>query len=375
MVFKKINIQLVEYLAFTLIWAGVFGTPFFIHKHFGDVQWNRMIDDWINISFFFIVFILNSYWLVPKYLFNRKYIIYTSSIVLMISILIGGNLMIEQFKRSQEPVYMPPMELGPGMPPMELGSRMAPPLGYKAPPPPVEKPFFMVLIENLIISLLVIGASTAFKMMSQWINEEDKRKDIEKEQLKTELALLRHQVSPHFFMNTLNNIHALVDIDTETAKDAIIRLSTLMRYLLYDTAKGNTSLPKEIEFIRSYISLMQLRFSKKVKIDIELPAHIPDIQIPPMMYISFLENAFKHGVSYQAESYVIFKLEIIEKRLNCQIKNSNPQSKKEVKSEYSGIGLANIKKSLEILFKNDYILEIEDNASYFEVYLSIPINM
>ena len=372
---KKINIQLVEYLAFTLIWAGVFGTPFFIHKHFGDVQWDRMIDDWINISFFFIVFILNSYWLVPRYLFKRKYFIYISAIVFMISILIGGNLIIDNFRRPHEPVSMPPMELGPGMPPMELGSRMAPPMGFRTPPPPEEKPFFMVLIEDLIISLLVIGASTAFKMMSQWINEEDKRKDIEKEQLKTELALLRHQVSPHFFMNTLNNIHALVDIDTETAKDAIIRLSTLMRYLLYDTAQGHTSLPKEIEFIRSYIALMQLRFSKKVKIGIELPAQIPDIQIPPMMYISFLENAFKHGVSYQVESYVIFKLEIMDKRLNCQIKNSNSQSNKDAQSEYSGIGLTNIKKSLEILFKDDYILEINDDPSYFEVKLSIPINI
>ena len=374
--FKKINIQLVEYLAFTLIWAGVFGTPFFIHRHFGDIQWDRMIDDWINISFFFIVFILNSYWLVPRYLFKRKYLIYISSIVLMIAILIGGNLMIDNFRRPHEPVSMPPMELGPGMPPMELGSKMAPPMGFRpSPPPHEEKPFIMVLIEDLIISLLVIGASTAFKMMSQWINEEDKRKDIEKEQLKTELALLRHQVSPHFFMNTLNNIHALVDIDTTTAKDAIIRLSTLMRYLLYDTAQGHTSLPKEVEFIRSYISLMQLRFSKKVKISIELPAQIPDIQIPPMMYISFLENAFKHGVSYQVESYVIFKLEIIDKRLNCQIKNSKHKITQEIDKEYSGIGLSNIKKSLEILFKDDYILELKDEPSYFEVNLSIPINI
>ena len=138
----------------------------------------------------------------------------------------------------QKPLSMPKMELGPGMPPMELGTKMPAPIGYNAPDPVEQKSLFMEFIDNFIIALLVVAAGTTVKLLSQWLNEEGRRKDVEKEQLKTELALLRHQVSPHFFMNTLNNIHALIVINTENAKDAVIRLSTLMRYLLYDTAQG-----------------------------------------------------------------------------------------------------------------------------------------
>jgi LytS/YehU family sensor histidine kinase len=272
-----------------------------------------------------------------------------------------------------QPVSMPPMDLGPGMPPMELGSKMPAPMGFRRPEMPQQKTFFMIFVDYMILAILVVAAGSTFKMISQWLNEEGRRKDVEKEQLKTELALLRHQVSPHFFMNTLNNIHALVDIDTEIAKDAIIRLSTLMRYLLYDTVHGQTSLKKEIEFIVSYITLMQLRFSKKVSITVEVPEDIPDIQIPPMLFISFLENAFKHGVSYQANSFVQFKLEVIENQINCHIKNSKHKSKETLDKSYSGIGLTNIQKSLELLFENEYTLNILENDKEFDVNLTIPI--
>jgi LytS/YehU family sensor histidine kinase len=231
----------------------------------------------------------------------------------------------------------------------------------------------MEFIDNFIIALLVVAAGTTVKLLSQWLNEEGRRKDVEKEQLKTELALLRHQVSPHFFMNTLNNIHALIDINTENAKDAVIRLSTLMRYLLYDTAQGQTSLKKELEFIESYIALMQLRFSKKVKISLEIPERIPDIQIPPMLFISFVENSFKHGVSYQADSFVLFHVDVTDSNLTCIIRNSKHKNKEKFDKSYSGIGLTNIKKSLSLLFADNYFLDIRDLEREFEVRLSIPI--
>jgi LytS/YehU family sensor histidine kinase len=265
------------------------------------------------------------------------------------------------------------MNLGPGMPPMELGTKMQPPMGYRPPSAPVQKSIFMLYTDNFIIAALIVAAGTTIKLLSQWLVEEGRRKDIEKEQLKTELAFLRHQVSPHFFMNTLNNIHALIDINTDIAKDAVIRLSTLMRYLLYDTSKGYTSLNKEIEFIESYISLMKLRFSEKVIISVDVPAKMPDIQIPPMLFISFLENAFKHGVSYQSDSFVIFKLEVKDNRINCSIRNSKHKPKEKTNKKYSGIGLTNIRKSLELLYNKEYTLAIHDKETEFEVLLTIPI--
>ena len=322
---------------------------------------------------FLVIFILNAYIFVPKILFNKKYLSYVAVTLSAVIAVIVIIITIQTFIVPPQPLSMPRMDLGPGMPPMELGSKMPAPMGYRAPEQPESKSIFMTFTDNLIISILVVAAGTAFKMMSQWLNEEDRRKDMEKEQLRTEIALLRHQVSPHFFMNTLNNIHALVDINTETAKDAIIRLSTLMRYLLYDTAHGQTSLKKEIEFIESYISLMQLRFSEKVKISIDVPKIIPDIQIPPMLFISFLENAFKHGVSYQSSSFVNFKMEVAEDQLTCIIRNSKQKMKENFDKSYSGIGLTNIRKSLELIFGKNYILNIIENEKAFEVFLKIPI--
>jgi len=370
---KSSNLKSIELVVLTLIWLGVFSIPFFQNRQYGLVDWSKVFDEWIRMFSFLLIFILNAYYFVPKLLFQKKYISYVGYIILAIFVIIGTYVLLLYSFTPSEPLSMPPMNLGPGMPPMELGSKMPAPMGFRTPHIQEQKSIIMIFTDNLIISILVVGAGTTLKMMSQWLNEENRRKDVEKEQLKTELALLRHQVSPHFFMNTLNNIHAMIDINVETAKDAIIRLSTLMRYLLYDSAQGQTSLKKEVEFIESYITLMKLRFSKKVIIIVNLPERIPDIQIPPMLFISFLENAFKHGVSYQAESFVSFNLQINDNQIYCVIKNSKHIARESHDKSYSGIGLTNIRKSLDLLFKNDYSLNINENDRYFEVQLKIPI--
>ncbi|MDD4970956.1 MAG: histidine kinase [Paludibacter sp.] len=369
---KSPNLKAIEIAVLTLIWMSIFSIPFFQNRLYGLVDWSNVLVEWVRMFSFLVIFVINAYYFVPKLLFQKKYLPYVGYAFLLILVVIGISILLQHFLLPVEPLAMPPMDLGPGMPPMELGSKMPAPMGFRTPHLQEQKSLLMIFTDNLIISILVVGAGTTIKMLSQWLYEEKRRMDVEKEQLKTELALLRHQVSPHFFMNTLNNIHAMIDINVETAKDAIIRLSTLMRYLLYDTAQGHTSLKKEVEFIESYITLMQLRFSKKVTITVDLPERIPDIQIPPMMYISFLENAFKHGVSYQFESFVAFKLEINENILNCTIRNSKHKSKENQDKSYSGIGLTNIRKSLELLFKDDYLLVIKENDKEFEVQLKIP---
>jgi len=369
---KSLNLKAVETVVLTMIWLAIFSIPFFQNRIYGLVDWSKVLVEWIRMFSFLVIFLINAYYLVPKLLFYKKYRSYIGYVFLLIFAVIGVNILLQYFLSPVEPLSMPPMNLGPGMPPMELGEKMPAPMGFRTPRIQEQKSIIMILTDNLIISILVAGAGTTLKMMSQWLYEEKRRMNVEKEQLKTELAMLRHQVSPHFFMNTLNNIHAMIDINVETAKDAIIRLSTLMRYLLYDTAQGQTSLRKELDFIESYIRLMQLRFSKKVVIMVNLPEKIPDIQIPPMLYISFLENAFKHGVSYQAESFVSFSLEINGNRLSCIIRNSKHKSKDNPDKSYSGIGLTNIRKSLELLFKNDYTLNIKETDKEFEVQLKIP---
>jgi len=370
---KILNIRIIELFVYVVIWLAVFSVPFFNLRIDNTVDWGKVSGEWIRMFSFLVLFLLNTIVLVPRFLFQKKYRSYIFTTLFTIIALIGVTISIRMFIAPEQPLSMPPMELGPGMPPMELGPGMPPPMGYKPVAQPEQKSIFMMFLDNFVIAILVIGVSTAVKMVSQWLNEESKRKDLEKEQLKTELALLRHQVSPHFFMNTLNNIHALIDINAEDAKNTIIQLSVMMRYLLYDTALGQTTLKKEIAFIESYITLMKLRFPENVTVTLTVPEDIQDIMIPPMLFISFLENAFKHGVSYPAESFILFKIEQNDSKLNCVIRNSKFKIKESDENRYSGIGLTNIKKSLELLFRNDYILNINENEKEFEVQLTIPI--
>jgi hypothetical protein len=370
---KTINFKYIEIIIYFIIWLSVFTLPYFIHRENFIVDWEKVIIEWLRLFAYLTIFTLNVYVLIPRFLFNKNYKLYITLSILTIIFVLSTSISLQKFLKPSNTLSMPPMEIGPGMPPMELGNNMPAPMGYRAPQAPIEKSLFMIIVDNLIIAFLVFAAGTTIKLMTRWLNEEQKRKDVEKEQLKTELALLRHQVSPHFFMNTLNNIHALIDINSDTAKDAVIRLSTLMRYLLYETSHGQTSLQKEIDFIESYIILMQLRFSKKVKITLDIQKKLPAIQIPPMLFITFIENAFKHGVSYQNESFVIFKLQLIDNQIICKIKNSKNKQVENYNKTYSGIGLTNIRKSLNLLFENDYYLNITENEKEFEVDLKIPI--
>ena len=370
---KWTNIKIVELLAFSVIWLSIFSIPYFNNRIFSIVNWDKVIGEWIRVATFLAIFLINIFVLIPHLLINKKYWLYIFAAICVVLFALGINTAIGLHIAQNHPVYMPPMDFVPGMPPMELGSGMAPPMVFK-PMAPLDKPsLLMIFIDNMIISFLVIGASTTIKIGAKWLDEEGRRKDIEKEQLRTELAFLRHQVSPHFFMNTLNNIHALVDINAEDAKSTIIQLSTMMRYLLYETQQGHTTLRKELDFIESYIALMKLRFPKCVSVTVSLPESSPEVQIPPMLFTSILENAFKHGVSYKTQSFVAVKIEILDNRLICNIKNSIHKNIEQKNELHSGIGLANVRKSLDLLYDKSYNLEIRQTEKEFEIELSIPI--
>jgi len=368
---KSSKITVIEYLLFGVIWLGIFSIPFFNQWGFSSPDWEKLFSEWLKIFGFFLLFLANIGILIPRFLITKKYKTYIFSAIALIAIVPLTGLFLDSIL-FPAPLKMPPMNLGSGIP-MELGSGMPAPIGFKPEQKTGYDSLALQIVANMIISFLIVGSSTTFKVISQWLVADDLHKELEKEQLRTELALLRHQVSPHFFMNTLNNIHSLIDLNQENAKDAVIRLSTMMRYLLYDTSQGQTSLKKEIGFIESYISLMQLRFSKHVTVKLEVPDTIPDLQIPPMLFISLLENAFKHGVSYQNDSFVLFSIGITSNRLHCTLKNSKHFKLPEQGNRYSGIGLSNIKKSLDLLYGKNYQYEISENDKEYQVFLSVPI--
>jgi hypothetical protein len=346
-----VNSRKIEAWFYILIWTFVFSVPYFSERGSGHINWNEVFRNWMRVSGYLVIFLINVYFLVPRFLLRKRYLNYFVLVSALILLVIGISIVLQ-------PRLQPFAGSGIETPVLDA---------------PRQKPPFMAFADNLIICILLVGAGTTIKLMSKWLNEEQLRKDVEKEQLKTSLALLRHQVSPHFFMNTLNNIHTLVEIDSGKAQDAIERLSTLMRYLLYDSAQSSIELKKEIEFINSFVSLMQLRHSDEVEVKIRIPDQIPDIKIPPMLFISLLENAFKHGVNYPLKSYIYLEMQIHQDTLSCNIKNSKHKAVANQFEEYSGIGLENIKKSLNLLYEKDCTLEISDKAHEFEVNLTIPV--
>ncbi len=346
----------IEFLSYFLIWAFVFSVPYFSERSSGQINWNEVIKNWFHVLTYLVIFLVNVYFLAPRLLFKKRYMHYFISISFITIVIVTINILPWRF-------------------PHQPGSEIVTPNGSMPSSinAPNRKPPIMAFADNFIICILLVGAGTTIKLMSKWLGEEKLRKDAEKEQLKTNLALLKHQVSPHFFMNTLNNIHTLINMDTGKAQDAVERLSTLMRYLLYDSAQNTIELKKEIEFIYSFISLMKLRHSDEVEVTLLIPNDIPDIKIPPMLFISLLENAFKHGVNYPMKSFIYFEIQIHEKTLNCIIKNSIHKTVANQFDGYSGIGLNNLKKSLNLLYEHNYKLDISHKENEFEVNLTIPV--
>lgn len=240
-------------------------------------------------------------------------------------------------------------------------------------PPKGPKPFhFFPPIANTLLVLLIIVFNRGLKMQFRYFAKEKRFMELENENIQNELNYLKHQINPHFFMNTLNSIHALVRTNPEKAEDAIVGFSKIMRYLLYESNQQTVSLEKELVLIKNYVALMRLLLTDHVKINLELPWIYPTTHIPPLIFITFLENAFKHGISYSKESYINFTLKYDEQYIYSSIQNSNHHIKSDVDS---GIGLENVKKRLFLIFGDKYNIKITNTPSEFRVDLQIPIQL
>jgi predicted transcriptional regulator with HTH domain len=231
--------------------------------------------------------------------------------------------------------------------------------------------FGQVDIIAAIVAFLMIGMNLGIKLYFKNDSDDKRMQVLERQNLKQQLEYLKYQINPHFFMNTLNNIHALVDIDPEKAKATIVELSKMMRYLLYEGNNSLIPLQREIQFLHNYITLMRLRYTDKVTIKTDVPEQIPEKQIPPLLLITFIENAFKHGVSYQQDSYINVGILFSDDRLHFECTNSKHPQKQ---SEQGGVGLTNVKRRLALIYGSDYTLDINDGDDVYEVKLDIPLN-
>ncbi len=228
------------------------------------------------------------------------------------------------------------------------------------------------LFDNFFFFLLVSGAALSIRATQKWMQEETDRKTLEADKAKIELAWLKNQVSPHFFFNTLNNIHSLIESKPNDAQKSVQLLSKLMRYLLYESNANQISLVKEVAFIESYIGLMKLKLTEAVKVSFSHPT-IPDhINLPPLLFNPLIENAFKYGISYEQDSFISIDLAWEDEQLICSVENSINTST--LQKEHSGIGLENLKQRLNLLYKNKYSLEIDSTPEQFTAILKIPLN-
>ena len=225
---------------------------------------------------------------------------------------------------------------------------------------------------HILVIVLLLGMNLGIKLYFK--NERDRKKMqlLKSRNLEQQLDRLRYQLNPHFFMNTLNNIHALIDIDAEKAKTTIVDLSKLLRYVLYEGARTTVPLQRDIAFVNDYLKLMKIRYADRVRITADFPTNAPETEIPPMLFISFIENAFKHGVSYQHDSFIDIRLHIEAQRICFTCNNSIHQ--RQNNTHQGGVGLKNIRQRLGLLYADNYTLDIEETPTEYRVSMSIPLN-
>lgn len=234
-------------------------------------------------------------------------------------------------------------------------------------------------------SFMIIGVfSTIIQIVSHWISGQRKMKELEKENLQSELKFLRSQINPHFLFNTLNSLYSLTLSKSDLAPEIVIRLSEIMRYMLYECNEKLVPLEREIKFMKNYVELEKLRYGDDVNIDFCIEGEVEDQKIAPLLFIPFFENSFKHGLSNRTgKDWIVIQFYAGGDQVKLTIRNSIPKTvslnnyseqsnEKEILNS-SGIGLENVKRRLELLYSNHYELEISKGDDQFEIYLSIKL--
>ena len=386
-----------EHFIYTLMWILIYLSPFMgtymrmsSNPHI-EFSWYEVLNAWKFDTVWLVIFAVHNFLLAPLLILKRRTILYVTLIFTVTAIAMGvlwflrpayHHHRLPRYSRHERVLYRDNIpDYRPDDDPedmLEEASKEQPknqryprPYSYMRPydPFPVLGPGELVAaLGGLLLMGMNLGVKLYFK------SQEDTKllTQIDKHNLERQLEYLKYQVNPHFFMNTLNNIHALVDIDPERAKTTIVELSKMMRYILYEGSNRMIPLPREVQFLSNYVQLMRLRYSDKVSIRMSAPSNLPDMMIPPLLLIMFVENAFKHGISYRTESFVYITVDVKDDRLKFVCRNSKQQlTVKEKKG--GGMGLVNVRRRLNLLFHDTYTLKIEDRENEYDVSLDLPL--
>ena len=329
-----------------MVWLLLFSLPYLLSSGQSQELRNLALHSWIPLAFYALLFYLNYFVLVDRFLFHKKLWVYIIISIGLILFFVGLNKLFRYYFFSD---FIASKVLDSGKPPRN----------------------FFLYIDIISFSVPIIF-SLALKTIQRWVKTEAERVEAANIKLQSELQHLKYQLQPHFFFNSLNNIYSLVDISPDMAKQTIHSLGKLMRYLLYETNNEKVSLKNEITFMTNYIELMKLRLNDNTTVHYSFPDLKTDIQIAPLLFISLIENAFKHGVSGDKASAVVFEMKIEDKQLTFYSKNQNFPKTDSDKSG-SGIGLDNVEKRLSLLYPDQFsfIEKIEEDV--FSVCLKIEV--
>ncbi|MCR5352660.1 MAG: histidine kinase [Bacteroidales bacterium] len=348
-----------ENILYLLIWLGVFVMGALLQWLQGvsrpgaTFSFDAVLQLWLRILPFLCLFVLHNYLVAPLLLRRRKTGAYA---VAVFGLLVLFCVFLVTIRIGPDPTMRPPEPPGGGFPPGNLPARGPMPLNPE-------------MLKGLL-GLLLLAANLGIKYQYQSARDATRVRELEKENLQHRLDTLRYQINPHFFMNTLNNIHALVDLDPEKAKESIVELSKLMRHILYDAGTPTIPLAQELDFLHHYVSLMRMRYPQGVEVSLSLPEADAGAQVPPLVFASFVENAFKHGVSYEMPSFVRISLSVDEGKIIFRCANSRqaplPQP------DGCGIGQQNVRRRLDLLYGDRYTLHIEQPAGSYELLLVMP---
>lgn len=379
-----------EHTIYSAIWAMLYASPVInIYTRMAGnpritFSWTEILHAWEYTSTWLVMFAIHNFLLLPLLLRKRKTGTY---LCLSFLILLTGMFITYLNRPMHKSQYKTRMEAEWKADSLAYERVAAVRLGdgrYCSPQNPMRrKPLDFQPIDPLPMlgpgelvaffgGLLLMGMNLGVKLYFISQRDRERQKIIDQRNLEQQMEYLKYQVNPHFFMNTLNNIHALVDIDPERAKTTIVELSKMMRHILYESSKKLIPLTREVEFLNLYVQLMRLRYTRKVHINVDVPPQLPELKLPPLMLIIFVENAFKHGISYREESFIDIKLRVENKRLLFSCCNSKPTQVQRT-NEKGGMGLQNVRQRLELLYDDDNTLDISDGEKTYEVKLDIPM--
>jgi len=352
---KEVTIRVVLHI---LVWAIILALPLYSVKRL------QFSSDFLLIYYSYtiingLLFYANYLLLIPKLFFRKRRIsYYLSALALVVCFYfvsdVSNNIVIGYLEKKN------PEGLERRLPGPPRGMRLA---------FPIAGPHIVGYVSS---SLFIVFLSLGVKVLERQSKVEKMQEEMEKEKLNAELAFLKNQISPHFFFNTLNNIYSLIGINAEDSQKAVLKLSKLMRYLLYESEHGDTKLSYEIDFMKNYIDLMKLRMSDKIDLTVSFPKKYEDKNIPPLLFIPFIENAFKHGISHREKSFIDINMMVSKELITFRCLNSLIKTNEDTSSVVnSGIGLDNAGKRLNLLFPGRHELRIDKGANTFEVFLTI----